>query len=282
MSIAEKIATIAANEQRVYDAGYEKGKADGGGGGGYTDGDLDASYNEGYDDGRQAEYDAFWDDFQKNGKRTEYHNAFGIAWSSKTFRPKYNIVATGAYSMFHNFCYGQGVSLKQMLADCNVTLTFLNAYNIGNLFNSAGITELGEIDLSTTRNNSAYIFNECILLKTIDRLVLPVGQTTFSGWFTNCKALENITIEGEIIADISFQWSTLLTRASIESIVNHLSDTATGKTLTLSKTAVDEAFKFELWTPEGELIEVSYGSDANNPYFPNLRDSKPNWTITLV
>ena len=32
MSIAEKLAQIAENEQRVYDAGYEKGKAEGGGG----------------------------------------------------------------------------------------------------------------------------------------------------------------------------------------------------------------------------------------------------------
>lgn len=36
MSIAEKLALIAENEQKVYNAGYEKGKAEGGGGDGLT------------------------------------------------------------------------------------------------------------------------------------------------------------------------------------------------------------------------------------------------------
>ena len=49
-------------------------------------------------------------------------------------------------------------------------------------------------------------------------------------------------IVGWIVNSTSFSSSTLLTKDSIESIVNHLSDTATGKTLTLSKTAVNAAF----------------------------------------
>lgn len=43
MSVAEKLTTIAENQQRVYDAGYAKGQAEGGGG----------SYDEGYEDGKQ-------------------------------------------------------------------------------------------------------------------------------------------------------------------------------------------------------------------------------------
>ena len=50
MSIADKLTTIAENEQRVYDAG------------------------------KQAQYDEFWDDFQKNG--TEYMY-YGYAFANR-------------------------------------------------------------------------------------------------------------------------------------------------------------------------------------------------------
>jgi hypothetical protein len=92
----------------------------------------------------------------------------------------------------------------------------------------------------------------------------------------DCSRLENITFEGVIGSDIDFKLSTKLTEASIRSIIEHLSDTASGKTLTLSKVAVDNAFVF-YW--DGGRVP---GSDETNPFWPQLRDSKPNWTITLV
>ena len=86
MSIAEKLTTIAENEQKVFEAGYNEGKQEG-----YGEGQLDG-YNDGYDtgviDGRQAEYDAFWDIYQVNGARTDHQNAFGnFYWNKDTFKP---------------------------------------------------------------------------------------------------------------------------------------------------------------------------------------------------
>jgi hypothetical protein len=98
----------------------------------------------------------------------------------------------------------------------------------------------------------------------------------YSSTFKGCANLKNIVFEGVIGEDINFQWSTKLTEASIRSIITHLSDTASGKTLTLSKVAVDNAFMFS-----GDGGDVP-GTDESNPYWPQLRDSKPNWTITLV
>ena len=43
MDIAEKLAQIAENQQKVYDAGYEKGKTEGG--------NSEESYNEGFEAG---------------------------------------------------------------------------------------------------------------------------------------------------------------------------------------------------------------------------------------
>ena len=45
-----------------------------------------------------------------------------------------------------------------------------------------------------------------------------------------------------MINDLDLQYSPLLSKASIESIIGCLSDTATGKTLTLSRAAVEAAF----------------------------------------
>lgn len=62
MSIAEKLTTIAENEQKVYEAGKAK------------------------------ECDTFWDVYQRNGSRTNYTYAFyGYGWYDDIYNPKYTI-----------------------------------------------------------------------------------------------------------------------------------------------------------------------------------------------
>lgn len=269
MSIAEKIATIAANEQRVYDAGYEKGKADGGGGGGYTDGDLDASYNEGYDDGRQAEYDAFWNAYQMNGTRYNYqYGAFGgVGWTDETFKPKYPIKPKYPYGMF---------------TGCNITkikdIDFSIATDLKQtMYQCTSLKEVGVVN-APLATSALMCFNGDYALHTIEKMVVG-EQCTFDQTFINCSALKNIVFEGIIGNNIDFRWSTLLTRASIESIVNHLSDAATGKTLTLSEAAVDEAFKGG--TSAADPSTTTEMGSGTVDWF-DLYMSKQNWTITLV
>ena len=85
MTIAKKLQTIAENEQRVFDAGYEKGKNEGG--------NTEEVYNKGVADGKQAQYDEFWDKFQNYGNRTYYGYAFaGNCWHTDLLKPKYPIV----------------------------------------------------------------------------------------------------------------------------------------------------------------------------------------------
>ena len=81
MSIADKLLTIAENEQKVYNAGYWEGYY------GY--------HNE------------FWDAFQVNGTRTDYHMAFsGGGWTDMIFQPKYDLIlsAYGGYNTSHLSC----------------------------------------------------------------------------------------------------------------------------------------------------------------------------------
>lgn len=190
--------------------------------------------------GMDQAWHAFWDAFQLGGGRMVYSGAFNTGWTPDLFRPKYDIVAQSAYSMFNNFLYNQDpVSLKQLLVEAGVTLTFPSCSNFSNLFNSARITEIGELDFhSATVKTCSSVFAGCKYLKTIDKIILPNGQTSFSNWFQSCQVLENITFEGEIGVAISFVNSPLLTNTSVQSIIDHLKDLtgATAQTLTLHAT----------------------------------------------
>lgn len=73
MSIADKLLTVAQNQQKVYDAGFAAGQTSGG-----------------FEAGKQAEYDRFWNAFQDNGNRTNYQRAFGsLCWVDDAYDPKY-------------------------------------------------------------------------------------------------------------------------------------------------------------------------------------------------
>lgn len=82
MSIADKLQTIYENGQRVYDAGFEAGKA--------LSGD--------------SWYDTFWNAYQENGSRYHWNNAFSNrCWTDTTYNPKYAISDIQyAYAMYQN------------------------------------------------------------------------------------------------------------------------------------------------------------------------------------
>ena len=209
MSIADKLATIAANEQRVYDAGKE------------------------------AQEQAFWDAYQDGGNRVTYANAFsGDGWANAIFKPRYNMAPNSAYMMFR-FCTIQG-DLVNILQELGVTIDFSNSTNFGYTFSYAmGITRIGIIN-TTSSNSLSSTFQYARALKTIDKLVLRTkGDQTFSSVFDSDGSLQNITIEGVIGNNISFGDSPLLTHDSLVNIISCLQDitgTSNTRTLTLGAT----------------------------------------------
>ena len=73
MTTAEKLTTIAENQQKVYDAGYA----------------------DGVEAGAKSEYDRFWDEFQNKGGKASYYWAFyGDRFTDETYNPKYDIVCS--------------------------------------------------------------------------------------------------------------------------------------------------------------------------------------------
>ena len=250
MSIAEKLQTIAENEPKVYDAGYTKGvkeATDWGYNEGFNDGKykgLEEGYaigrqdgygigkQEGYEAGKQAEYDAFWDVLQNYGQPATYKCAFAYGvFKDEIYNPKYPIVAR-----------------------------YSDAQSAQDIFLYSPITDT-KVDIDVTGpTGCARCFSNATKLVTI-RKIIVVEKNTYQDTFVNCTSLENITFEGVIGNSINLQYSPL-SRQSIENIISVLSAIATGKTLTLKKTAKENAFTDEEWQ--------------------TLIATKSNWTISLI
>ena len=181
-----------------------------------------------YDEGRQAERDGFWEKYQDYGNRRDYQYAFSYV-SDEHFSPKYPIVTTDAAYLVQ----------KSSITDLKVDVDCSGAASIGNVFYNAP------------------------KLKRIPKVILKSdGSQTMARAFSALPSLEDIVIEGVIGASVTFQSSTKLSKASIESVFGALSNTTSGLTLTLSQTAKQNAFTDVQWAA--------------------LVATKPNWTISLV
>lgn len=255
---------IAENERKVYDAGYEKGKAEGG--------DTTAAYEQGVADGKQAEYEAFWNNLQQNGNRTDYACTFGAGWNDSIFKPIYDMHVSSGYMMFRS----AGIT---DLKNIPVKLDFSNVTNAQYMFQWAKTKYIGEVNLTSIPGDSstAQMFAYSAFI-TIEKLVFKDDgtQAINSNMFTYASALENLTIEGIVGKNFNLQWSTKLSKASIESIIFAL-DLTEGRpatTVTLSLVAVNKAFE----TIEGANDGASSGE------FSNLCASArvAGWTISLV
>lgn len=239
MSIATEIQRLQEAKADIKAAIEEKGVEVGNGLiDGYAD-KVDAVYDKGVTDGKKSQYDEFWDAFQQNGNRTNYRYAFyNIMWNDITYNPKYPIVCSA---------------------------------NSSQMFDYSGITDT-KVDITVTMAGVGQLFKTQNLI-TIKKLIVT-ENVTFNQWFQNASSLQNITIEGVIGNDIDLQYSTMLTKESIASIVNALSDTQ-GATLTLSKEAVNREF----------------GSDTSDEWIKTIADKVSSyngvtydglWTISLV
>lgn len=239
--------------KQQFDAGVKAGKAEGG--------DTEAAYQQGLTDGKQAEYDRFWDAYQDYGNLTDYHSAFRKrSWNDANFRPKYDMKPVGAYGaqMFQQ-C---GITnLAGILDSQGVVLDFSACDSLLQVFQSSAITHIPEID-ATNAISLNYTFS-CEKLQEIAKLKVSEKSSSYQMTFRNAYQLEKVIIEGTIAASIDLHWSPL-TRASLESVMDALSNTTTSMTASFMKTAVEAAFTTDEWNTRVATAK------------------EKNWTITLV
>ena len=236
----------------------------------------------GTDTGGKSFYDEFWDGFQLEGKRNNFTNNYAFAFAymnSSVFYPKYDIkVKNNATNTFYNFNNHGGeppIDLVERLEKCGVSLDFSEVVVATLAFGFTKITRLGIIDLSSATNLDRTFYG-MLHIKKIEKVIVNESHkfVTNAGYHTfyNLPKLEEITFEGVIASSINMACSEVLTKESIINIINVLSGTANGLTLTLYKTAVNNAFE----TSEG------LGNGTTSQEWLNLIATKSNWTISLV
>jgi hypothetical protein len=137
---------------------------------------------------------------------------------------------------------------------------FSNIEYAAALFKDAKIENI-IADLSKATNLSS-AFSSGWGIYFIKNITIKVSEnvdmtSTFNGNVTNLTFMEGSEIGKSITVN-----SKVLTKESILSIVEHLTDTASGQTVTISKTAKESAFTASEWA--------------------TLIATKPNWTFSLV
>lgn len=109
--------------------------------------------------------------------------------------------------------------------------------------------------------------------RIIDKLIV-YDYTKYTNTFQYSYVLEHMIVEGTIAQNgFNVRWSTNLDKESITSIINALSTTTSGLTVTLSKTAVNNAFGIDVDDP------TTYPEGSE---WYELRHSRDNWTVNFV
>lgn len=255
MSLATDLQTIAENTPKVYEAG------------------------------KKAAYDAFWDMFQDKGNRTDYRYAFYGAyaankyWGDEWLKPKYDIVCgTNASWMFGYSAVSElrkGYDGLEPLG-LNTSAVTIASYMF---YNATKLKSLPLIDLSKI-TKVADIYGTFSLCTSLQDLQIRVSENTVfistnsaTGTFYKCTSLTDLIVDGTIGQNGLNLKDCPLNKASIESVVDALSTTTSGLTVTFSTQAVNNAF----------------GIDVNNPStypagseFYELRNSRNNWTFNYA
>lgn len=227
--------------------------------------DFVEKIEEVYEQGKKSQYDEFWNGFQRNGESKSYAYAF-YAWREEIYNPKFDIKPTSATNMFYSTTI-KDIYKNGILIDFSFCGVFTNCFSY-----SEKIERLGVLDFRKgTTTASSSVFSYCKALHTIEELILnDSGTQTFSSWFSNATALENVTITGVIGKSISFSNSSKLTYESLISIINALKD--------YSGTSYDGTYKLTLSTSSKTLLEEQGNVSPNgNTWIDYIGDK--GWNI---
>ena len=199
---------MAQEIPKIYAAGYEEGKAEGGGG----------------------ESEDFWGLFQNYGARANYSYAFaGSAF--KVIKPTYG---------FENLLNASSLCNGSLMEEIEIYNSKASSWNYA-FYNNVNLLKIkGQITPKSTGANLQYMCRSCPLLKEFESLdisQLSATNTMAKEAFSNCPELEEIRFIGTIPCEIKFNYSPKLSHDSLMSIINALADYSndtSGKTHTIT------------------------------------------------
>ena len=248
MSIADKLTTIAENEQKVYEAGQAQGE--------------------------EAMLDAMWEAIQSGGQRTTYNSSLfdETTFTKKTFKPKYDIRPTGAN------CYmwtqkavpdkekirteGQ-VNMIELEKERGIAFDFSNVQNFMAAFSGGLFSHLSTIDLKSATTLAMIFYGgylsgayNDLMIKRIERLICYDTNNFVNG---NCfdyqYSIEYIGFEGVVATSIDLK-DCPLTVESINKLFACLKDYSTlGGTYTVTLKADRE----NMLTAEEKAVATNKG-----------------------
>ena len=254
MSIATDLQTIANNVPLVFNAGYEAGAAQGGGG------------------NTVQILDEFAITIQYNGTRTDFSNAFKN--STITSETISEIFARWNSTIIRaNYMFQETKNLQEGLY--TDVLDFSQCVTLLEGFSGSGITKLKKIDARATTNGfngMANMFLSCRNLESIDEFY-PSVNTKLSGTFNGCNNLTKAIFMSEIaVAGLDMRNCIKLNKESLDSVMNNLSSTTTGLTVTLPLQAVNKAY---------ETSEGANDGSTSAEWLAKVAE-KPNWTVAYA
>ena len=231
-----------------------------------TDGEITVDYYGSY--GMNKEWNQFWDEFQQNGRKTDYKFAFyGANWNDAIFKPKYDMFATDLTQCFYTT---KITSLSDRLKEQGVRFDTSACKNLNYAFAHSALTVLPKIDMSACTTSDSMCVG-CYYLTRCEGIVSTEITKFYTSTFQNCSALEHIIFEGTIASDINLQWSKKLSRASILSLLSCLIATVTGKVVTLPSKCID--------TATDTLALIQSDTELNTAYTQALANG---YTITFA
>lgn len=214
-----------------------------------------------------------YDEGYEEGKKTIMDGIDGL-YRFFTFGQNMNLLPY----VLNKYWENKEINMQYAFQDNNVITDFIASKTLrtktpnGLFFDCINLKTVSGLDKMITGIVITDLFNGCRSLEdagTINFEGIFYATRTFAG----CIALKEIRIVGTIEISLDFKDSTLLSKESIASIVNALSQTTSGLTITFSKTAVNNAFGINVDNPS----TYPEGSE-----FYVLRNSRNNWTFNYA
>jgi len=186
----------------------------------------------------------------------------------------YEYVQANNGSLYQAF-YGPHWTDETYLLTEKDTLIVAKDGSCNQMYTSSRITDTKiTLDISKAAQTYALFSNKIVTV----RKVIVSSNNKLKGAFLGCNSLVDVTIEGTIASDFDISSATKLSKASITNIFGCLSTETSGLTVTISKTAVKNAFPTSV-DAEGNIIEKN--EDGTLTEWGKLRTTKSNWTISF-
>ena len=256
-----------------------------------SEGTPTADYASKIDEVFEAGIRATWEALQAGGTK-QFIGQYvlgGTNFSKKTFKPIYDIIPTTAYDWSFNcpmdrtvlFTEGQ-VNMKELEKEQGIVFDFSNCTQFVRAFCSGLFSELNVIDISNAVSTTYAFYGgymassgsqSALRLKRIERLIFSENTVIAANMLDYNALMEYIGFEGVIAQNgLDISSCVILDKESHIKLVNILSDTTSGLSVTVSDVAVNKAFETSAGENDGSL----------SAEWTALINSKSNWTIKLA